>query len=134
MGTDPPPDPLWDEIRDPPMYYDRLGVPISLREWTTLMEDRNDPPYKRIAETHVGRWRISTVWLGLNHRWLPGGPPDIFETMVFDADGTPGEDWEMRRYSTEDQARQGHAEMAQLVYTLENVDPARQQARLDDLD
>lgn len=38
-----------------------------------------------------------------------------------------------RPAADENQARQGHEEMVQLVWTLENVDPARTQARLDDL-
>lgn len=107
----------WNDIPDPPMHFDRLGVAISLREWCALVEDPAD--YKRIDETFVGRWRISTIWLGINA--IPWGPPQIFETMVFDADGAPGEDFEMRRYATEDQARQGHADMVQLVTELEDV-------------
>lgn len=127
-----------DEIPDPPMHFDRLGQPISLRAWLELLDlTVNGKDYKRIATTHVGRWWISTVWMGLDHGFsgfLPGQPhiPMIFETMVFDRDSAVVE-WEMRRYSTEEQARQGHEEMVQLVQTLENADPARTQVRLDDL-
>jgi hypothetical protein len=124
------PEDLWNEIPDPPMHYDRLGVPITLRQWCDLVED---PEYKRVASTTVGRWWISTVWLGLDHGFLPGMPRQIFETMVFDADRNVSEDWEMRRYATEDEARQGHEEMVQLVMELENADPRRTQARIDDL-
>lgn len=113
-------DAFLDRKDGPIGYYDRLGVRISLREWAVLMDDL---AYKRIAGTDVGRWWISTVWLGMDHGLggILGEPPLIFETMVFDRDGAPGDDWEMRRYSTEEQARQGHEEMVQLVETLEGV-------------
>lgn len=125
------PDDAWDGIPDPPMHYDRAGTPISLRRWAELGQDDD---YRRVASTTVGRWWISTVWLGLDHGFLPGMMRQIFETMVFDRDGAVGEDWEMRRYATEEGARRGHEEMVQLMMTLENADPKRIQARLDDLD
>lgn len=133
--TDEESERLWNEVRDHPLHFDRLGVPISLREWCELIEDRSERPYKRIASTTVGGWWISTIWTGLDGMaGLFGGPPRIFETMVFDArDGQPKGDFEQRRYATEKGARQGHEEMVQLVMTLENIDPARSQARLDDL-
>ena len=55
-----------------------------------------------------GKW-VSTVWLGLDHGFH-GGKPIIFETMVFDKEGT-GEDLDQDRYTTEQQAREGHAAM-----------------------
>lgn len=113
-------DPLWDEIRDPPLHYDRGGRAISLRRWTELMEDDE---YRRVGHTLVAaRWEVSTVWLGLDHNFW-GGLPLIFETMVFDADGPTGrDDLEMERYSTEEQAQEGHERMVQLVMTLESAD------------
>ena len=36
-----------------------------------------------IGDTHIWPYRISTVWLGLDHNHSPNGPPLIFETMVF---------------------------------------------------
>lgn len=115
----------WNEIRDPPMHYSRDGRAISLGEWSQLFEDRE---YQVIAQDLVAdRWFISTVWLGIDHGFgylFPGRPhlPIIFETMVFDQRGSgQNPDLEQCRYSTEDQARLGHAEMVQLVATLENV-------------
>jgi hypothetical protein len=91
------------------LYYDRGGQPISLDEWSKLMED---PEYRRIGLDEIGPYRVSTVWLGLNHSWssIVGGPdiPIIFETMVFGSD-------EQERYATEPQARCGHARMVALV-------------------
>ena len=36
----------------------------------------------RVAETHVGDYWISTVFLGLDHSFHHG-PPVLFETMIF---------------------------------------------------
>jgi len=110
----------WWDVLDHPMHWDRLGVAISLGEWCELLEADDD--YKRIASTHVGRWWISTVWLGIDGLvGLLHHTPMIFETMVFDQDGAPGDDFEQRRYPTEASARQGHDEMVQLVETLDTV-------------
>ena len=69
---------------------------------------------------HVGRGRIvaqtkcrgrlvSTVFLGLDHNWAETGDPLIFETMVF-ADVEPGSEPLFQcRWSTYDEAEQGHA-------------------------
>jgi hypothetical protein len=53
---------------------------------------------------------VSTVWMGINHRYGPG-PPLIFETMVFG--GPLNQD--CRRYTTIEQARAGHAEVLAAV-------------------
>ena len=108
----------WNTVPIPPMHWDRLGVPISLREWSELMEDNE---YRRIASTMISaRYWVSTVWLGLNSDFL--GPPLIFETMVFDtATDEPYSGVEQQRYPTEAQARDGHERMVQLVMTLEGT-------------
>ena len=108
-------------------YYDRQGNPLSLEEWTARLADEG---YKRVAETQVGPYWISTVWLGLDHSFA-GGPPLIFETMVFatspDVSG-PGPDLECRRWSTEAEALAGHEEFATLVRATvqETFDEERQ--------
>jgi hypothetical protein len=101
------------------MHWDRLGVPISLREWADLMEDNE---YRRIAQTMVSaRYLVSTVWLGLNSDFL--GPPMIFETMVFDtAANEPYSGVEQERYPTEAMARDGHERTVQLVMVLEGTE------------
>jgi len=88
--------------------YRRDGTPYpdsdaGLIEWA---KDFEDFP-KRIVrqETLPNGYYISTVWLGLDHRW-DAGPPLIFETMVW---GPGGECEEyMERYSTENDAILGH--------------------------
>lgn len=75
---------------------------------------------RRVAFTDLGWGSVSTVFLGIDHAW-DGGPPILFETMVFGnpkPDGTFPEEAEdddlvgsMRRYCTWDEAEAGHAEM-----------------------
>ncbi len=49
--------------------------------------------------------QVSTVFLGLDHRFGADGPPVVFETMTF---GGPF-DQEQDRYSTWEEAEAGHA-------------------------
>ena len=97
----------WDEITSPMMYYDRQGKPMSLKQWTLSFQGSFDK--RRVAETTLpdGKW-VSTVWLGLDHRFGMDGPPLIFETMVFKGRDNMDE-LDMDRYSTEAEALAGHA-------------------------
>jgi hypothetical protein len=107
-----------------PMFYDRAGNVIDMGRWLDLNHDYG---YKTVAETVVGGvWRVHTAWLGLDHQYL-AGPPLIFETMTFELaeshgfvgpSAWTGEGWayafhadvgDQSRYSTETQAREGHA-------------------------
>ena len=68
-----------------PDFYtlkDRQVVPATMEEWA---RDLADP------DRIVAQWRfaddavlVSTVFLGIDHRWVGEGPPLVFETMVFD--------------------------------------------------
>ena len=91
-------------------HFDRDGRPLSLLEWATLYEDMT---YRRVAETTLpdGKW-VSTVWLGLDHRFSEDGPPLTFETMVFQARDNLDE-VDMERYSTKEEAQQGHTAMVE---------------------
>lgn len=51
--------------------------------------------------------RVSTVFLGLDHNFGFGGPPLLYETLIF---GGPL-DGEMSRYATREEALAGHREM-----------------------
>lgn len=86
-------------------YYNRDGRPITLEAWSALLAD---PTYQRVALTRVDDdVEVSTVWLGLNHRFIGEGPPLIFETLVF---GGPL-DGHMDRYPNEVAALAGHDQM-----------------------
>jgi hypothetical protein len=87
-------------------FFDRKGKRIeNILAWAKLVSDAK---YKRIDESTLsdGTW-ISTVWLGANHRFGGGGPPLIFETMVFKS----GDSVDVDRYATEADAIKGHQEM-----------------------
>jgi len=84
---------------------------VSLLEWGRWLE-RADT---RVAYTkfECGVW-ISTVFLGLDHRFGDKGPPLLFETMVFEMTMEGGGD-EMWRYSTWDDAETGHKAIVRRV-------------------
>lgn len=104
-------------------YYDRQGRPITAEEWTALL--RFDE-LRRVAHDAVGLYEVSTIWLGLDHQWTADAPPLIFETMVFLAGD--GQD-DVFRYSTEQQARDGHAT---IVRELREADERAARERVDD--
>lgn len=95
--------PLWDSF-DYGDHFDREGRQITLRQWCKLHDCRE---YVRVALDEIGPYRVSTVWLGIDHGF-GGHAPIIFETMVFKEDES---DLDCRRYSTLRAAQIGHAEM-----------------------
>jgi hypothetical protein len=52
---------------------------------------------------------VSTVFLGVDYRFIGDGAPILFETMIF---GGP-RDQEMWRYSTYGEAKRGHFEVVE---------------------
>jgi hypothetical protein len=48
--------------------------------------------------------RVSTVFLGIDHNFSPGGPPILFETMIFGGEHDQFQD----RYETREEALEGH--------------------------
>lgn len=88
-------------------YFDRQGRPMEMMEWARAYEKWEN---KIVAQSSVGDVKVSTVWLGLNHRF-GDGPPLIFETMIFGGDL----DQEQWRYSTEEEAMDGHRAAMSLV-------------------
>lgn len=97
------------------MYYGFDARPISQDRWIELLgrEDEAGEPTRRVGLDRVGRYRVSTVWLGLDHQY-GDGPPLIFESMTFD-DGDDGDGVLQWRYGTWEEAEAGHREMVRLV-------------------
>src|SRR5215472_8391252 len=95
------------------LWFDRQGQPIDIAVYGELHGDRD---YVWVAQDEVRGYRVSTVWLGMNHNLSGEGPPVIFETMIFpprDEHALEGEEWDemfMARYCTEEEALAGHAE------------------------
>lgn len=109
-----------------PFWYRPDGTPIAsddemqdLIEWGELKR-----LYMRVAETTIGNYWVSTVYLGHDHNFFsPGNPPIIFETMVFNQDGGIAEynDEYMDRYATWEQALQGHQNVVGAIEAIEGV-------------
>jgi hypothetical protein len=87
------------------MYIlDANGKPVlepDLIQWSQAFHDSD----RRVARTDItAEVYVSTVFLGMDHQNTPGGPPLIFESMVF----RNGEGTECERYTTRGQAIAGH--------------------------
>ncbi len=87
----------------------KVAVPaIDMLTWAKWFENHD----RKVVFTNIAKdIDVSTVFLGLNHQFAPNAPPLIFETLVF---GGPL-DQDMDRYTTWEQAEQGHKEMVQKV-------------------
>lgn len=103
------------------MYYlrnDKTGEITStddIEEWGR----RFDSMSRNVIRTTIGEISVSTVFLGLDHRYIGSGAPILFETMVFDGPL----DGEQERYETESEARHGHLMMlARVLDALEGKD------------
>lgn len=87
-------------------YYildaDNRPVPVKVMEWAHWFEKSD----RRIGYTEItSEVRVSTVFLGIDHRFSGNGPPLLFETMIF---GGPLADSQWR-YVSHDDALAGHA-------------------------
>lgn len=96
-------------------YYDKKGNPISYWEYSGYSSDWE---YKIIKHTTYGDFFVSTVWLGLDHsnRWLRKDCKIlIFETMIFNDEKEHELGNYQERYTTENEARNGHIEACKLA-------------------
>jgi hypothetical protein len=107
---------------DRPLHYmlnpDHSLRPAELLEWARWHEHSYEE--RSVGLTIVGPYRVSTMFLGLDHQF-GDGPPMIFETCVFDSSASiedsfcPGrfiEHSEVQdRCSTWDQAVEMHAQV-----------------------
>lgn len=94
--------------------HDGAVVPIDdLLMWAQWFETAD----RRVAYDVVGPWRISTVFLSLDHNFDGAGPPVLWETMVFGSgEGHWRDEW-CHRYASRDEALLGHATTVALVRT-----------------
>jgi hypothetical protein len=63
-----------------------------------------DRGHRTVARTRLTVGLVSTVFLGIDHSFTRGGPPILFETMVFGHAGIE----DTYRYATWDEALEGH--------------------------
>jgi hypothetical protein len=88
-----------------PRYYilvDRLPVPVDHDTWMRWFETSD----RQIGDDKIGKTRVSTVFLGIDHNFYGSSGPVLFQTLIFDG---PLAD-EMWRYSTYAEAERGHQE------------------------
>jgi hypothetical protein len=98
-----------------------------LLEWGRWFENTEN---RRVAETSINGWWVSTVFLGLDHSFssISGGPakPLWFESMIFPEGDKPmvpelgGKlrkflDGMQLRYTTWDEAVKGHATLVEMI-------------------
>lgn len=102
----------WVDPRNHAKLVGREVVPCDdLYEWGRSFENKGS---RIVKQEFVGKVWVSTVFLGLNHSWIPG-PPDLwFETMAF---GGPMHQIEFR-CETYDQAEEQHQRVCAGVYHL----------------
>jgi hypothetical protein len=94
------------------LAYDRKMRLIGMDTWRDLFEDSDA---RLIAQSTVGPWSVSTIWLGIDRRYgMNSGPPLVFETLVFDGNSVAMIDrWRLEfRWSYEREARIGHRDVA----------------------
>lgn len=82
------------------LYYDKECNKVTRQEWSLLAEQT-----RRVLRTETNKYRISTVWIGLDHQIEEEGPVLIYETMTF---GECGEEISCERCSTEEEAIKQH--------------------------
>lgn len=106
------------------LWYDKEGKPVEdYVKWVTEKfggETKEYFEYRRVGNDENEKYLVSTVLLGLDHRFTNDGPPIIFETMVFGKDTKQeytiagkkrmslGDEVLCDRYSTLAEAEEGH--------------------------
>jgi hypothetical protein len=89
---------------------DHRAMPCDENAGLVWLEE--DPNRRRVTKTFVGRFLVSTVFLGFDHAW-GDGPPQLFETMIFGRDNPlPDDQW---RWATWDAAEAGHRRIVTLL-------------------
>lgn len=90
-------------VSDRVKYYildgDRIKA-VPFGDWAIWFETAD----RKIARTEIGDVLVSTVFLGLDHSFLPDSPPILFETMIFGGEHDGYQD----RYRTIEEAKAGH--------------------------
>ena len=104
-------------VGDRPMYYRLDGHDVVAATRSEFSRQFEDADLRRVASDYVGDVHVSTVFLALDHSFS-GGPPLVFETMVFGLSDDTDYQW---RYETWDQAVAGHARV--LAAVREGRDP-----------
>lgn len=92
------------------ILVDRKVVPgIDLMTWAAWFDQFEN---RRVAEDEgedgQGPWRLSSVFLGLDHSFSDNGPPIVFETMLFRTNKDADDDLDCWRFATWDETSSFH--------------------------
>ncbi len=90
------------------IFYDFQGNMITQAQWAKIFRSGK----KRVSNTLLPNYRISTVWTGLNFTGDLENPM-IFETMVFPIEGY--RDIYSERHSTVQEAQDRHEAIVEMV-------------------
>ena len=74
--------------------------PTDVMTWARWFEEKN---LRVVGQTEIGAFFVSTVFLGIDHRFGGEGPPILWETYVFHS---PDGDSRMRRYCSRSEAEE----------------------------
>jgi hypothetical protein len=66
---------------------------------------------RTVKRDEIGDILVSTVFLGLDHSWTPGGKPVLWETMIFGGE----HDQYQERYTSHKDALEGHEKALTLI-------------------
>jgi len=101
------------------MYYvldeNKNAVECTLEEASKFLVDLDS---RRVAESYVGEYRISTAFMVINSNSVDYDPPILFGTFVFTID--EGEKLK-QKYSTWKEAEEGHYQMVCRVEKILNI-------------
>ena len=84
-------------------------IPASIIEAADWLEEGSDR--RTVKRDEIGDILVSTVFLGLDHSWTPGGKPVLWETMIFGGE----HDQYQERYTSHKDALEGHEKALELV-------------------
>lgn len=113
----------WYKLDDSlnPVKVDSGGVADAYFAWHAAMPESADWYVQKtgvgfqLAVDYIDGLRISTVFMGMDHNWT-GGPPVLWETMVFHDGGDRANlDLYQDRYTSHDDAVDGHRRICRLV-------------------
>jgi len=83
-------------------------------KWAKAFE--KNPSGRIVKQTKVGDAKVSTVFVGTDHAFMPGVQPLLWETMIFGGK----HDQFQRRYVTRAAAAKRHDEIVKLLEKGEN--------------
>lgn len=94
---------LYDDLYILDEHHNVVPEPDMTR-WSAWFKSSFGTSSRRVAEDFAGPYRISTIFLAVDHRFTQNIPPLVFETMIFGPDGTE----HCERCSTWDEALSMH--------------------------